>query len=52
MASQKNRKKELKLGLKRQGIIGQENPKVVTIDNNADVTSLQKDSATVSISEK
>lgn len=52
MAKVKNRKKELKQELKRQGITGQEHPKVITLDANTDITAIPVDAETVTITEK
>ncbi|GAB6693542.1 hypothetical protein BOVMAS02_00280 [Streptococcus uberis] len=52
MAKVKNRKKELKQELKRQGIIGQEHPKVISLDANTDITAIPTDAETVTITEK
>lgn len=52
MANQKNRKKELRQELKRQGITGQEHPKVVRLDKETDITAIPTDAETVEIVEK
>ena len=52
MANQKNRKKELRQELKRQGITGQDHPKVVTLDKGTDITAIPTDAETVEIVEK